>query len=152
MATRGSAGSSGKETGVAAGEIGPRRAAVRHEQGITDECGVADHMRHASRRMAGGMNSKRLHGANLITVAILEQAVKLAAVAPEFGTFVEDLAKSLLHDRNSLTYADPAAELTLDIGRAGKMIGMNMGLDQPFNASIVAETAASKGRLMVLEK
>ena len=29
---------------VAAGEVGPRRAAVRHEQRVADEGGVADHM------------------------------------------------------------------------------------------------------------
>ena len=61
-----------------------------------------------------------------------EQPVELAAVALEFGALVEDLAERLLHDDDGVADADLAAELVLDIGRGRKMVGVDMGLDQPF--------------------
>ena len=50
---------------VAAREVGARRAAVRHEQRIADEGGIANHMRHAGGRMARRMHGEGLHRADL---------------------------------------------------------------------------------------
>ena len=75
--------------------------------------------------------------ADLVAVAIPKQTVELAAVALEFGAFVEHLAKGLLHDLDVLTDPQLATKLALDIGRSGQVIGMDMGLDQPFELELV---------------
>ena len=62
--------------------------------------------------------AKARHRADHVGVAVLEQTVELAAVALEFGAFVEDLAEGLLHDGDLLADAELAAELALDVGRA----------------------------------
>lgn len=87
--------------------------------------------------MAGRVNRECGQRADLIAVAILEQAVELAAVALELGAFVEDLAEGVLDDGDVLADADLAAELALYVGRSGKVVGMDMGLDQPFEIEAV---------------
>ena len=57
----------------------------------------------------------------------------MRAIALEFGAFVEDLAKRVLDDGDVLPDRQLAAGLGLDIGRARKVIGMHMRLDQPFH-------------------
>src|SRR5581483_10774164 len=70
-------------------------------------------------------------------VAILEQAVELAAVAAEFGALVEDLSERLLDGEDVVANSDSAAELLLDVGRSREMVGMGMGLDQPLQLQAV---------------
>ena len=83
----------------------------------------------------GVCRTKAGHAADLVGVAILEQPVELAAVALELGALVEHLAEGVLHDGDVLADADLAAELALDVGRGRQVVGMDMGLDQPFDAS-----------------
>src|SRR6185437_12133915 len=90
---------------VAAGEIGAGRAAVRHEQRVAHESGVADHMRGAGRRVSGRVQDMPRHRADSVGVAVREQPVKLAAIALELGPLVEYLAEGVLYDRDLL--ADP---------------------------------------------
>ena len=78
------------------------------------------------------------HGADRIAVAVLEQAVELAAVALELGSLVEDLAEGFLNDRDVLADTEPAAEFALDVGRRREVVGMDVGLDQPFEPPAVA--------------
>ena len=85
----------------------------------------------------GVMHGEGRHAADRVGIAVLEQPVELAAVALELGAFVEDLAEHLLHDRDVLADAELAAELALDVGRGRQMIGMGMGLDQPFDLETV---------------
>jgi hypothetical protein len=59
------------------------------------------------------------------------------AVALELGAFVEDLAEGVLHDGDLVADADLAAELFLDVGRGRQVVGMDMGLDQPFQLQAV---------------
>ena len=87
-----------KRAGIAAGEIGAGRAAIRHEQRVADKGRIADHMDHAGGRVARRVHGEGLHVADLVGVAILEQRVELRAVALELGAFVEDLAEGVLHD------------------------------------------------------
>ena len=66
-------------------------------------------------------------------VAIGEQPVELAAVALELRAGVEDLAEHFLHDGDVAADRQHAAELLLEIGRGRQMVGMHMGLEQPFH-------------------
>jgi hypothetical protein len=75
--------------------------------------------------------------ADLVGVAVLEQGVELRAVALELGAFVEDLAEGVLHDHDLVADADLAAELLLDVGRGGQVVGMDMGLDDPLQLQAV---------------
>ena len=80
-------------------------------------------------------------------VAVVEQPVELAAVALELGAGIEDLAEHVLHDGDVLADAELAAELLLDIGRGRKMIGMDVGLENPIKLEIVsADMSRSAGR------
>jgi hypothetical protein len=103
---------------IAARKIGAGRAAIGHEQRVTHEGGITNHMGHAGRCVSGGVHDEDRHRADLIGIAILEQPVELAAIAPELGALVEDLAEGVLHDDDVLANADLAAELLLDVGRA----------------------------------
>ncbi len=118
-------------------EISTRRAAIRHEQSISHKGGIANHMGHAGRRMAGCIKDKSLHPADAVAVTILEQGVELAAIALEFGAFIEDLAEGVLHHGDLVTDADFSAQFLLNIGGRRKVIGMDMGLDQPFKCQAV---------------
>ena len=120
-----------KGAGIAAREVGAGRAAIGHEERVANEGGVAHDVGHAGRGVAGCVDRADLHGADLVFVAILEQAVELAAVALEFGAFVEDLAEYVLNDLDVLANADLAAELFLNIGRGREVVGMDVGFDDP---------------------
>jgi hypothetical protein len=82
--------------------------------------------------MAGRVHREAGHSADLVGVAVVEQPVELRAVALELGAFVEDLAEGVLHHGDVAPDADLAAQLPLDIGRGGQVVGVDMGLDQPF--------------------
>ena len=97
--------------GVAAGKVGARRTAIRHEERIADKGCVADTMRHAGRCMPRRMHGHGLDPAYGVAIAIGEQDIELAAVALELGAFVEDLAEDLLHDADILTDANLAAHV-----------------------------------------
>ncbi len=100
--------------------------------------------------MAGRQHGERRHRADPVGVAILEQAVELAAVALELGALVEDLAEHLLHDLDVLADAELAAELPLNVGRRRKVVRVRVRLDQPFNleAVLVHEVDDPVGRLV----
>ena len=76
--------------------------------------------------------AKALRPANRVGVAILEQAVELAAIALKLGALVEDFAEHLLHFADVLADADLAAELFAGLGRGRQVVGMGVGFDQPF--------------------
>ena len=118
---------------IAAGKVRPGRPAVGHEQRIADKGRIAHHMRHAGGRVAGGVDRGAGHLADRVGVAIIEQPVELRPVALEFGAFVEHLAERVLHHGDVTPDPDPAAQLALDIGRGGQMVGVDMGFDQPFD-------------------
>ncbi len=126
-----------KRRRIAAGEVCARRPAIRHEQRVADKGGIPHHMHHAGRCMARCVDGNSLHVAHVIGVAILEQGVKLASIALEFGPFVEDLAEGFLHDQDLLAYPDLAAQSLLDIGRCRQMVRMDMGFDDPLELEVV---------------
>ena len=84
------------------------------------------------------MDRESLHAADLISVAIREQAVELAAVALEFRTLVEHLAEGVLDRDDLLADADLAAEFLLDVGRSREMVRMDVRLDQPLHVEPLA--------------
>ena len=63
--------------GIAAREVYPGSAAVRHEQGITDKGSVSDNVGHAGGGMSRGVPGLGDEFANLETVVIFEQTVEL---------------------------------------------------------------------------
>ena len=56
------------------------------------------------------------HLTYLIDIAVFEQRIKLAAVALEFGTFVENFSKGFLNGHNLFTDTDLPAQSVLNIG------------------------------------
>ena len=75
-------------------------------------------------------------------IAFAEEPVKLRSVTPEPRAFVEDLAEGVLHHRDLIADPDQAAQLFLNIGRGGQMVGMDMGFENPFQIKILV---AQKG-------
>ena len=76
--------------------------------------------------MAGGVHDIGHHRADGVGIAVAEEPVELGAVALELGAFVEDLAEGVLNDRDVLADAQFAAELLLDVGCAGQVVGMQV--------------------------
>ena len=60
-------------------------------------------------------------------------AVELPAVGPEFRPGVENLAERLLDERDVGPDGDFAAELLLQIGSGGEVIGVDMSFQNPFD-------------------
>ena len=81
--------------------------------------------------------ARHVHLADRVGVAVVEQPVELRAVALELGALVEDLAEGVLHDGDVAADAELAAQLLLDVGRGGQVVGMDMGLDQPLDREAV---------------
>ena len=71
--------------------------------------------------------------ADLEALTVLEQMIEVAAVGFQISG-VEDRAKNALHILDVLADTDPGAGLGLDIGRAGQVIGMGVGLERPGDA------------------
>ena len=70
--------------------------------------------------------------ADLEALAILEQMIEVAAVGRQIGR-VEDRPENPLNVLDVFADADPGAGLGLDIGRAGQMVGMGVGLQHPLD-------------------
>src|SRR5690606_38570570 len=121
-----------KGASVASWEIGTGGAAVRHEQRVSDKGCIAHDVGHAGRGMARRMEHADVHRADPVAVSIIEQPVELRSVALEPGAFVEYLAEGLLDDGDILADGKLAAQLLLNIRSRGKVIGMDVRLDQPF--------------------
>ncbi len=85
----------------------------------------------------GRVHGEAGHAADLVGVAVGEEMVELRTVALELGALVEHLAERVLHDADVLADADLPAQLLLDVGRSRQVVGMDMGLDQPFEPEAV---------------
>src|SRR6516225_5053299 len=120
-------------TRVATGEVGARGAVIGHKERVADEGGVADHIGHAGRGVARGVQGDRVEVADSEALVIDEQMVKLAAVALELGPSVENLAEDVLNDADVLAYAERAAEPFLDVGRSREVVRVDVGLQDPFD-------------------
>ena len=57
-------------------------------------------MDHAGGSVARRIHGERLHVAHHVSVSIIEKCVKLAAIALEFGAFVEDFTERVLDNRD----------------------------------------------------
>ena len=89
------------------------RAAIGHEQGVADKSRVAHHMDHAGGSVAGRIHRESLHIANHVSVAIIKKCIKLAAIALEFGAFVENFAERVLNNRDLGPNANFTAQFLL---------------------------------------
>ena len=123
--------------GRAAGEVAAGGAEVRHEQRVADKGGIADHIGQAGGRMARRVEHVAAHLADVETVALFEQRVELAAVALELGAFVEDLAECVLHHGDTVADTDLAAQLVLQVGRGGEMVGVDVAFEDPFDGQVL---------------
>ena len=121
---------------ITAGEVGPGRAEVRHEQRVADEDRLADLVGDVGRRMPRHVHDLDLERAERETLTIGKQVVELAAVAAQIGR-VEYGPKDLLHVADMLADADLGPGLELDIGRAGEVVGMGMRLENPVEGEAV---------------
>ena len=66
-------------------------------------------------------------------LAVDEQPVELGAVAGEAGAPVEDLAEHVLHRDDVRPDGELPAELLLQVGSGGKVVGMGVRLEQPLD-------------------
>lgn len=141
--------------GVTAGKVAARGAVVRHEERVADEGGgagaVADDIGHAGRRMAWRMHGPRLQPADGKGLAVVQQAVELAAVAAEITASVEDAPEHLLHGGDTAADGDASAEQPLQIRRGRQVVGVNVGLQAPLHrgAQFAHARAASRSALAV---
>ena len=117
---------------VAAGKIGARRAVIRHEQRVADEHRILDLVGDVRRRVPGRVEDLDLELADLEALAILEQMIEVAAVRLQIGG-VEDRPEDALHVLDVFADADLGAGLRLDVGRAGQVVGMGVGLQRPLD-------------------
>lgn len=67
---------------------------------------------------------------------VFEQHVELAAVAGKTLAFVEQLAEHLLHHGDLVADRHPGAELCLEVGRGGQVIGVHVGLEDPVDLGV----------------
>jgi len=88
-------------------------------------------MHHAGRRAARRVDRERLHLTDVVGIAVLEQGIELAAVALEFGAFVEHFTKGLLHNHDLVADTDLATQTLLNIGCGTQVIGVDVGFDDP---------------------
>ena len=89
-------------------------------------------MRHTSGRMAGCCEGASFDVSDTVRLAWFEEVVELAAIGVKRLTFVEYFAENSLDNRDLVTNRGFAAELFADIRRSGQMVGMDMGVDDPF--------------------
>jgi len=87
--------------------------------------------------MAGRVHHPRGEIADGEGVAILEQAVELAAVAGDAGTGIEDPAEGLLDRRDMLADAELRAEARLQEVSGAQMIGMDMSFQDPIDRQML---------------
>ena len=119
--------------GIAAGKIAARGAVIRHEQRVADKGGIADDVGHAGRCMARRVDGSCLDAAQPEGLAILEQMLELATIAGEAGLRVEQIAEGLLHLGDGRADRQPAAQLFQQVRRGRQVIGVDMGLQNPFD-------------------
>ena len=79
--------------------------------------------------MARCVDHAQRQGTDVQPVSIPEQQVELTAIALKGRPLVKHLAKGLLHFRDVCTNADLAANLFLNIGCRGQVVGVNVGLE-----------------------
>lgn len=77
------------------------------------------------------------HAADGISIAVLEQGIELRSVTLKLGALIEDLAEGMLDLFSPCADAELAAQFMPIIGRGRQMIGMDMGLDDPFKVQMV---------------
>ena len=133
-----------QHAGTAPRKVAARRTVVGHEQGVAHkghlprriDAGICDHIGHARRGVAGGVQSLGLQSTNLECLAIAQQAVELATVAGKFGARIEQLAKHVLHLGDVRTNGQLAAQLLLQIGRGRQMVSVHMRLQNPLHTQV----------------
>ncbi|MNP03773.1 hypothetical protein D3C76_956690 [compost metagenome] len=84
--------------------------------------------------MSRGMPHAQRQVADPQFLAILQQAVELAAIGTEFLPPVEQSGEGTLHAGDSRSDGDTPAQLPLEVGGSRQMIGVGMGFQQPFDA------------------
>ncbi|MDV7399718.1 hypothetical protein RZS08_50355, partial [Arthrospira platensis SPKY1] len=103
---------------IATGEIRPRRAVIRHEQGIPHEHGITDPIGRAGRRVPRGMPDLHSQRSDGQPIAFGQQTVKLPAIHREVITQIEHGGETLLHAANMLADRHLATQLLLEpLGR-----------------------------------
>ena len=119
--------------GGAAGEVTACGAEIGHEERIAYEGRVPDDIGEAGGGMAGRVQDVAAQLPNMEAIAFDEKLVELASVALEFGAFVEDLAEGVLNDLDAITDADFAADMVLNIGGGGEVVGVDVAFEKPFD-------------------
>ena len=84
--------------------------------------------------------------------------VKLAGIALEVSTLIEDFSEGFLDSDNMLTNRQLAAQVLLQVGTSRQMVCMDMGFNMPFNLQVallnifnngISDAMADGGRWIV---
>jgi hypothetical protein len=122
---------------VAPGKVGARAAQVRHEERVADERRAADEVRHVGRRVSRHEQGGGFNGADAEGLAVLEQMVELAAIGQEAALQVVELLEGGLHHADVLADCNAPADPRLKVAGRRQVIGMRMGLQDPFDLQAV---------------
>ena len=122
---------------VAAGKVAARGTHIGHEEGVADEHRVADAIGHVGGGVAGDMHGAGGEGADVECFAVGKQVAELGAVELELRLEVEDLLEHALHGADAFADGDGSAQLPLQVGRGGKVVGVGVGFQQPLGAQAV---------------
>ena len=90
-------------------------------------------MAHTGRRVAGCVQGPRRDIADAIGFAVLKQMIELVAVMAKIGAGVKHLTEDLLNFGDRRADRHSAAKLFPQVGRGAQMVGMDMGVDDPFH-------------------
>ncbi len=102
---------------IAAGKIRAGRAVVGHEQGVAGEQCIADKIGIVGRGVARDVQGNRANRPDRKALAIIDQMIKLRAIALEGGALVENLAEHVLNGDYLAPDRQFPADPLLEIGR-----------------------------------
>ncbi|MNE29000.1 hypothetical protein D3C80_1224650 [compost metagenome] len=122
---------------VGAGEVAARRTVVGHEQRVADEhrrfTTIHHHITHACRGVPRGVQGTGVQVADAKTFLVLKQYIELAAVPGKTRLGIEQRAEDFLHLGDVRTDGGVAAKFFLQVGGCRKVIGVNMGFQNPLH-------------------
>ena len=119
--------------GVAARKVGARRAGIGHHQGVVDEGVAADHIGDGRQGVAWGEDDPPRQVADSKRITGLEETVPLAPVGREVVVQAVDVLPQLLDADDFFADRSGGLQLLVEIGRGGEVVGVGMGVQQPFD-------------------
>ena len=142
-------------------EVAPGGTCVGHKQGVTDKQGVTNQVSHTSGCVAGHMERKHIEAPKREGIAVGQHKIELATVPAKAITLSKYRSEDLLHRCDLRANRNLSTELLTNVGRAGEMVGVNVGFEDVAQAEVVVSDvlndficglcAQSAGRLIKVQ-